>query len=89
MSDWEVVAYVYDCSVLLKFIQLKLFKAEMSKKGLTLMGLLFTGNAATGNDRLFSQENSISLDLSLQINRKLQCVLEDILLKNIMMKVRA
>ena len=35
------------------------------------------------------QDGSMTLDLSLQINKKLQAVLEDTLLKNITLKVRA
>lgn len=34
-----------------------------------------------------SQDGGMTLDLSLQINRKLQAVLEDTLLKNITLKV--
>lgn len=33
-------------------------------------------------------DNNLTLELSLDINRKLQAVLEDALLKNIMLKVR-
>ncbi len=33
-------------------------------------------------------DSSMTLDLSLEINRKLQAVLEDTLLKNITLKVR-
>lgn len=33
------------------------------------------------------QDNSLTLELSLDINRKLQAVLEDTLLKNITLKV--
>jgi hypothetical protein len=34
-------------------------------------------------------DDGLTLDLSLEINRKLQVVLEDTLLKNITLKVRA
>lgn len=35
------------------------------------------------------QDDGMSLELCLEINRKLQAVLEDTLLKNIMLKVRS
>ena len=50
----------------------------LSKKG----GIM----ASVYNQR--SQDGAMTLDLSLQITRKLQAVLEDILLKNITLKVR-
>ncbi len=38
---------------------------------------------------MHQQDGSMTLDLSLEINKKLQAVLEDTLLKNITIKVRA
>ena len=55
------------------------FQAQIAKKG-GIMASLYNSQA---------QDGSMTLDLSLDINRKLQAVLEDTLLKNITLKVRS
>lgn len=52
-------------------------KAHLSKRG-GIMASLYTSHPA---------DSGLTLDLSLEINRKLQAVLEDTLLKNITLKV--
>lgn len=52
-------------------------KANLSKRG-GIMASLYTSHPA---------DSGLTLDLSLEINRKLQAVLEDTLLKNITLKV--
>ena len=52
-------------------------QAQLAKKG---------GIMASVYNR-HSQDDHLTLDLSLEINRKLQAVLEDTLLKNITLKV--
>lgn len=54
-------------------------KAHLSRRG-GIMASLYTSHPA---------DSGLTLDLSLEINRKLQAVLEDTLLKNITLKVRA
>lgn len=56
-------------------------KAELSKYG-GIMAAVY-GGAAVKNP-----SNEMTLDLSLEINRKLQALLEDTILKNITLKVR-
>uniref|UniRef100_A0A3P8PV49 Uncharacterized protein n=1 Tax=Astatotilapia calliptera TaxID=8154 RepID=A0A3P8PV49_ASTCA len=53
-------------------------KAHLSRRG-GIMASLYTSHPA---------DSGLTLDLSLEINRKLQAVLEDTLLKNITLKVR-
>lgn len=53
-------------------------KAHLSRKG-GIMASLYTSHPA---------DSGLTLDLSLEINRKLQAVLEDTLLKNITLKVK-
>ena len=53
-------------------------KAKRARKG-GVMASVFTGKM---------HHNEMTFDLSLEINRKMQSVLEDALLKNIMLKVR-
>lgn len=50
---------------------------ELLKRGSTVMSSLFKD----------SNESEMTLELSLEINRKLQAVLEDTILKNITLKV--
>lgn len=52
-------------------------KAQLSRRG-GIMASLYTSHPA---------DSGLTLDLSLEINRKLQAVLEDTLLKNITLKV--
>ena len=52
-------------------------KANLSRRG-GIMASLYTSHPA---------DSGLTLDLSLEINRKLQAVLEDTLLKNITLKV--
>ncbi|MEQ2211296.1 hypothetical protein XENOCAPTIV_021899 [Xenoophorus captivus] len=52
-------------------------KAHLSRRG-GIMASLYTSHPA---------DSGLTLDLSLEINRKLQAVLEDTLLKNITLKV--
>ncbi len=52
-------------------------KAHLSRRG-GIMASLYTTHPA---------DSGLTLDLSLEINRKLQAVLEDTLLKNITLKV--
>lgn len=52
-------------------------KAHVSRRG-GIMASLYTSHPA---------DSGLTLDLSLEINRKLQAVLEDTLLKNITLKV--
>ena len=52
-------------------------KARRAQKG-GVMASVFTGK---------SHHNEMTFELSLEINRKMQSVLEDALLKNIMLKV--
>lgn len=52
-------------------------KMQLSRKH-SIMGSLYSSHATDG---------TMTLDLSLEINRKLQAVLEDTLLKNITLKV--
>ncbi|KAI5103326.1 coiled-coil domain-containing protein 186 [Silurus meridionalis] len=52
-------------------------KAHLSKRG-GIMASLYTSHPA---------DSGLTLDLSLEINRKLQAVLEDTLLKNITLKL--
>lgn len=54
-------------------------KANLSRRG-GIMASLYTSHPA---------DSGLTLDLSLEINRKLQAVLEDTLLKNITLKVWA
>lgn len=54
-------------------------KAHLSRRG-GIMASLYTSHPA---------DSGLTLDLSLEINRKLQAVLEDTLLKNITLKVSA
>uniref|UniRef100_A0A671WVS5 Coiled-coil domain containing 186 n=1 Tax=Sparus aurata TaxID=8175 RepID=A0A671WVS5_SPAAU len=54
-------------------------KAHLSRRG-GIMASLYTSHPA---------DSGLTLDLSLEINRKLQAVLEDTLLKNITLKVRS
>ncbi len=54
-------------------------KARHVKKG-GVMATVFTGGKG-------QRENKMTYDLSLEINRKMQSVLEDTLLKNITLKV--
>jgi hypothetical protein len=54
------------------------WQAELSKHGGIMAALYGGGRAATTPE--------ITLDLSLEINKKLQAVLEDTLLKNITLK---
>ena len=53
------------------------FQAELSRKH-SIMGSLYSSHSTDG---------TMTLDLSLEINRKLQAVLEDTLLKNMTLKV--
>lgn len=53
-------------------------KVQLSRRG-GIMASLYTSHPA---------DSGLTLDLSLEINRKLQAVLEDTLLKNITLKVR-
>lgn len=52
-------------------------KVQLSRRG-GIMASLYTSHPA---------DSGLTLDLSLEINRKLQAVLEDTLLKNITLKV--
>lgn len=54
-------------------------KAHLSRRG-GIMASLYTSHPA---------DSGLTLDLSLEINRKLQAVLEDTLLKNITLKVNS
>ena len=54
-----------------------ILQAELSKKH-SIMGTLYSSHTTDG---------SMTFDLSLEINRKLQAVLEDTLLKNMTLKV--
>ena len=54
-------------------------KANLGRRG-GIMASLYTSHPA---------DSGLTLDLSLEINRKLQAVLEDTLLKNITLKVSA
>lgn len=53
-------------------------KAQLSRKS-TIMSSVFSGTQRASSE--------MTLDLSLEINRKMQAVLEDTLLKNITLKV--
>ena len=59
------------------YLSVCLFQAELMKKG-GIMASLYNSHQLDG---------AMNLDLSLEINRKLQAVLEDVLLKNITLKV--
>lgn len=54
-------------------------KAQLSRKS-SIMASVFSGSSQKANSEL-------TLELSLEINRKMQAVLEDTLLKNITLKV--
>jgi hypothetical protein len=56
-----------------------MLQAELSKHG-GIMASLYGSRAL---------DDSMTLELSLEINRKLQAVLEDTLLKNITLKVKS
>ncbi len=56
-------------------------KARHVKKG-GVMATVFTGGKAKGH-----REQEMTFELSLEMNRKMQSVLEDTLLKNITLKV--
>merc|ERR1711997_625815 len=55
-------------------------KRKLSEHGGGIMASIYSSNRD-------STSGGLTLDLSLEINRKLQAVLEDTLLKNIMLKV--
>ena len=55
------------------------FQAELSRKHNSIMGSLYSSHTTDG---------AMTFELSLEINRKLQAVLEDTLLKNMTLKVR-
>lgn len=55
----------------------------MAKKGHTVMGSVFGG----GSGHSSGEFSNLTNELSVQIMRKLQAVLEDALLKNITLKV--
>ncbi|KAL3865171.1 hypothetical protein ACJMK2_006789 [Sinanodonta woodiana] len=57
-------------------MQIMSFQVELSKKH-SIMGSLYSSH---------SMDGTMTIDLSLEINRKLQAVLEDTLLKNITLK---
>ena len=57
-------------------------KLKLSKKG-GIMATVFTGKSA----RTHRTSSEMTLELSLEMNRKMQSVLEDTLLKNITLKV--
>ena len=54
-----------------------IFQAEISRKH-SIMGSVYSSH---------NNDGTMTLDLSLEINRKLQAVLEDTLLKNMTLKV--
>ena len=56
-------------------------KSELAKYGNGVMAAIYGGIKG-------SENKSMNLELSLEINKKLQAVLEDTLLKNITLKVR-
>ena len=56
-----------------------MFQAQLTKKG-GIMASVYSKHL---------QDDHMTMDLSLEINRKLQAVLEDTLLKNITLKVSA
>ncbi len=58
-------------------------KLKLAKKG-GIMATVFTGKSAKIHKRTSSE---MTLELSLEMNRKMQSVLEDTLLKNITLKV--
>ena len=58
-------------------------KLKLAKKG-GIMATVFTGKSAKTHKRTSSE---MTLELSLEMNRKMQSVLEDTLLKNITLKV--
>lgn len=55
-------------------------KSELAKYGGGVMSAIYGGIKG-------ANQTSMTLDLSLEINKKLQAVLEDTLLKNITLKV--
>lgn len=63
-------------------------KAQLSSRKSTIMSSVFSGGGHLLSGRGSGSHDSMSLDLSLEINRKMQAVLEDTILKNITLKVR-
>lgn len=66
--------YIY---IYILFIQFQLLQAELARHG----GIM----ASVYNQRV--SDDNMTLELSLEINQKLQAVLEDALFKNITLKV--
>lgn len=66
------------------------FQAQMAKRGHTIMGSVFGGTRKTsgGATANTTPDGKLTLELSMEINGKLQAVLEDTLLKNMTLKVR-
>lgn len=56
-------------------------KSELVKYGNGIMAAIYGGSSKAGGEN-----KAMSLELSLEINKKLQAVLEDTLLKNITLK---
>lgn len=80
---WSSKFHIFTCILLNSVMRsfncyFVFFKAELSKYG-GIMASLY--NSSKRDD------NTLTLELSLEINRKLQAVLEDTILKNITLKV--
>ena len=80
LTDTLIFVHISDTLIFVHFSDTLIFvhfQAEISRKH-SIMGSVYSSHSTDG---------TMTLDLSLQINRKLQAVLEDTLLKNMMLKV--